>query len=63
MRSVRAEPSFFFDRLADYFFGEGDIAFVKSCGANRCTFCRSTTDALESDAEPGKYLEPRFRSF
>ena len=54
-----SRTQFFFDRMADYFFGEGDIAFVKSCGANTVRLPLNYR-RFESDAEPGKYLEPGF---
>lgn len=50
---------FLFDRWSDYFFGEDDIAFLKSCGANVVRLALNYRH-FESDANPYHYLEKGF---
>ena len=54
----RAE--FFFDRMLDYFFGEEDIAFIKSLGASVLRLPLNYRH-FENDAQPFKYLEKGFQ--
>lgn len=54
-----AKAEFLFDRWLDYFFGEEDIAFLKSCGANTVRLALNYRH-FESDSEPYRYLEKGF---
>lgn len=51
---------FLFERMLDYFFNEGDIAFLKECGANAVRIPLNYRH-FESDMEPFKYLEAGFK--
>jgi len=53
------KANFFFDRWLDYFLGEDDIAFIKSCGANVVRLPLNYRH-FEQDGEPFKYLEAGF---
>ncbi len=54
-----AKAEFLFDRWLDYFFGEEDIAFLKSCGANTVRLALNYRH-FESDSDPYRYLEKGF---
>jgi aryl-phospho-beta-D-glucosidase BglC (GH1 family) len=66
LRSTMSEiigPSkahFFFERLLDYFFGEDDVAFIKSTGANVVRLPLNYRH-FEKDGDPFHYLEDGFR--
>lgn len=53
------KAEFMFDRMLDYFFNEGDIKFIKECGA---TVVRLPLNYrhFEDDKEPFKYKEEGF---
>jgi endoglucanase len=54
-----ARAEFLFDRWLDYFFGDDDIAFLKSCGANVVRLPLNYRH-FESDSAPYRYLEQGF---
>jgi endoglucanase len=53
------KAQFLFDRMIDYFFNEGDIKFLKECGANVVRIPLNYRH-FESDMEPFKYKESGF---
>ena len=55
-----AKAHFFFERLLDYFFGEEDVAFIKSCGANVVRLPLNYRH-FERDETPFHYLEDGFQ--
>jgi aryl-phospho-beta-D-glucosidase BglC (GH1 family) len=55
-----AKAHFFFERLLDYFFGEEDVAFIKSCGANVVRLPLNYRH-FERDDTPFHYLEDGFQ--
>jgi len=56
----QSKAHFFFERLLDYFFGEEDVAFIKSCGANVVRLPLNYRH-FERDDTPFHYLEDGFQ--
>jgi endoglucanase len=53
------KAKYLFNRMADYFFNEGDIKFLRECGANVVRLPLNYRH-FESDMEPFKYKEEGF---
>ncbi len=55
----REKAAFFFERLADHFLAEEDLAFIRGCGANTVRLSLNYRH-FESDENPFSYLESGF---